>query len=236
MAHPELIAHRGASREARENTLPAFRRAVERGADGIELDVHATRDGVVVVHHDATLGPAVTDPMQAGRPLLGMTATEVAAIRFADGSGIPTLVEVLAAVPSRVTLYVELKGREVERHVAPLLAPHAARVAVHGFDHRMPHALLGALPTVPRGILQGSYLVDVVGAMAAAGARDLWQHWEQVDPELVDAVHGAGGRVIAWTVNDPDAMRTLAAWGVDGLCTDDVRIAQAALGLGTENR
>lgn len=235
-ARPELIAHRGASREARENTLAAFRRAAERGADAIELDVHATRDGVVVVHHDATLGPAVTDPAQAGRPLAGMTAAEVAAVRFADGTGIPALAEVLDAVPPRVTLYVELKGRDVDRHVPAVLARHAARVAVHAFDHRMPRALLTTLPAVPRGVLQASYLVDVVGAMAAAGARDLWQHWELIDPALVDAVHGAGGRVIAWTVNDPEAMRTLAAWGVDGLCTDDVRIAQAALAVGGENR
>lgn len=236
MARPELIAHRGAPREARENTLPALRRAVERGADAIELDVHVTSDGTVIVHHDETLGDLVTDPTQAGRPLHGMRAAEVAAVRFHDGTGIPTLAEVLAAIPPRVILHVELKGRDVHRHVGDLLGPHAGHVAVHAFDHRMPRALMDVLPVVPRGILLGSYLVDVVAAMAAAGARDLWQHWAQIDPPLVDAVHGAGGRVIAWTVNDPEAMRTLTAWGVDGLCTDDVRIAQAALGLGDENR
>jgi glycerophosphoryl diester phosphodiesterase len=63
--------------------------------------------------------------------------------------------------------------------------------------------------------------------MHDADARDLWQHWELIDRELIDAVHADGGRVIAWTVNDGDVARRLASWGVDGICTDVPAVMRA---------
>ena len=227
---PEFIAHRGAKREHRENTLPAFLTAVERGAEGIELDVHATADGVVVVHHDPQLCPQMSDPAYAGRALASMRAAELREVPFVDGTVVPTLAEVLAAVPNHVVIYVEVKAPRIEAAVTAVLAPHASRVAVHGFDHRIPKAIVAGLPGVPSGILQASYLIDPVAALRAAGARDLWQHWELIDPPLVEQVHTAGGRVIAWTANDSEAIRALARWGVDGLCSDDLRVVHDALG------
>lgn len=229
MPRPELIAHRGAKREHRENTLPAFLTAVERGAEGIELDVHATADGVVVVHHDPVLGTAMSDAAYGGRPLASMSAAELREVPFADGTVVPTLAEVLSAVPRTVTVYVEVKAAGIEAAVARDLRPHVGRVAVHAFDHRIARTIAGLVPGVPAGILQASYLVDSPAALGAAGARDLWQHWELIDAPLVAAVHGAGGRVIAWTANDQDAIRQLASWGVDGLCSDDLRVVRDAL-------
>lgn len=226
---PERIAHRGAKREHRENTLPAFLTAVERGAQGIELDVHATRDGVVVVHHDPHLGPQMSDAAYAGRALAELTAAELREVPFADGTVVPTLSEVLTAVPPSVTVYVEVKASGIETAVARTIAPHAARVAVHAFDHRIPMAVCAAVGGVPAGILQASYLVDPVAALSAAHARDLWQHWELIDEALLTLVNAAGGRVIAWTANDPAVIRRLADWGVDGLCCDDLRLIDEAL-------
>lgn len=227
---PELIAHRGAKLEHRENTLPAFLTAVDRGAEAVELDVHCTADGVVVVHHDPMLGKVMYDPAMAGRRLDAMTAAEVRDIPFATGEVVPTLAEVLLALPAHVTVYVEVKARGIEARVAEVIRPHAPRVAVHAFDHRIPMGVAARVPGVPAGVLLDSYLLDPVAAMAAAHARDLWQYWEMIDTALVDTVHGAGGRVIAWTANDPDAIRALAAMGVDGLCSDDIRVLRAALG------
>jgi glycerophosphoryl diester phosphodiesterase len=227
---PERIAHRGAKREHRENTLPAFLTAVERGAEGIELDVHATADGVVVVHHDPVLGAGMSDATYGGRHLATLSAAELREVPFAEGTVVPTLAEVLAAVPPRVTVYVEVKAAGIEAHVARVIAPHAARVAVHAFDHRIARAIAAAVPGVPAGILQASYLIDSPAALSAAGARDLWQHWELIDAALVHDVHAVGGRVIAWTANDPEVIRQLAAWGVDGLCSDDLRVVREALG------
>lgn len=213
----EHIAHRGAKRELAENTIPAFRRAVERGAQGIELDVHATSDGVVVVHHDADLGLAGAGQRaiaELGWSELAHTAGEV-----------PRLSDVLDAVPDHVTLYVELKGTAVEDAVAKLLRG-SRRCAVHSFDHAAVARMGQLAPELPRGILFDHYPADVETSMRYAGARDVWPEWRQIDQRLVSTVHAAGGRVIAWTVNARSAAERLAALGVDGLCTDDVRLLE----------
>jgi glycerophosphoryl diester phosphodiesterase len=226
----ELIAHRGASRERRENTLPAFARALELGADGIELDTHVTRDGVVVVHHDAM--PRATSPSAAlaDRPLDELTAGEVSGFRFPDGSGIPTLDEVMELVGDRATVYVELKGRGIEAAVIECLRRSNGRYAIHAFDHAAVQRVRALSADILTGVLTSSYLLEPERILGMAGATDYWQSADFVDEALVDRVHAAGGRVIVWTVNTPEVAANLAAIGVDGICSDDLRAVGAALG------
>lgn len=227
---PELIAHRGASRERRENTLPAFSRALELGADAIELDVHVSSDGVVVVHHDAVPRATSAGSGPAGRPFTELTAREIQGYRFQDGSRIPTLAQVIDLVGDRATLYIELKGRGIERAVLDALRGTGDRHALHSFDHaavKRVRSLSGGMRT---GILLASYLIEPERAMAAAESLDYWQSGDLVDANLVDRIHRAGGRVIVWTVNRPEDAVALAAIGVDGICTDDLAAVGAALG------
>ena len=230
-ARPELIAHRGASREKIENTLPAFARAAELGADGIELDVHATRNGIVVVHHDSVPGGTPEDPALAGVPIERLTLKELRKISLAPNTGIPTLAQVLRTVRAPVRMYIEIKGRGIEGAVVETIraSPEPERCAVHGFDHRVVPRVRDLAPEIPGGVLSASYLIDPVHALLAAGARDYWIWWEHVDQALCDAVHAANGRVIVWTVNDPATAVALASLRVDGLCTDDVPAMRAAL-------
>lgn len=228
MTLPEILAHRGASRERPENTLAAFERAVALGADGAELDVHRTVDGVIVVHHD----PAI----EGAGAITGLTAAQVAALRFRD-EPIPTLAEVLDAVGDRLRIYVELKGADTVPGVLAILQAERARrpasvdrTAVHCFDHRLVAQAATLDPGVPRGVLEVSYPVDPTGAARAVHARDLWRHRDFVDAALVRAAHAEGRRVIAWTVNEAGMMRRFADWGVDAICTDDVALARATLG------
>ncbi len=200
----EIIAHRGANREAPENTFPAFEKALALGVDGIELDIQFSRDGVPLVHHD----PAV-----AGRAIKGLSASEVQLLK-----PMPSLAEVITLVNQRCQLYVEIKAPGATEAVIRLLAPHAQWCAIHSFDHRVPAATRDS--EVPAGILLVSYLVNIVGAMEAAHARDVWQQADFIDRPLVENVHNAGGRVIAWTVNDAERARELIGLGVDGICTD----------------
>jgi len=86
-------------------------------------------------------------------------------------------------------------------------------------------------PELPGGILLDSYLIDTAAAMRHAGARDVWQRWDLVDAALVQEVHGAGGRLIAWTVNDLHAARRLANLGVDGICSDVPGAMRAMVGV-----
>jgi glycerophosphoryl diester phosphodiesterase len=227
MPRPEIIAHRGTPRVHPENSLPGFAHAVALGVDGIELDVHLTRDGVPVVHHDPELaaGPA---PL-AGRPIAQLMLDELRSHELAPRVTIPTLAEVRALTDGRTTLYVEVKAREAGHVVADLLASGGERTPVHSFDHRLARGVRLRAPRIPVGVLSVSYLVDTVGAMRAAEARDLWQHWSMIDAPLVDAVHAAGGRVLAWTVNDPEQAVALARLGVDGLCSDVPDVIAPAL-------
>jgi glycerophosphoryl diester phosphodiesterase len=220
---PQIIAHRGASRERPENTLAAFSRAVELGAHGVELDVHCTTDGVLVVHHDHRLAD--------GRALAALSWPDLADVRV-RGEPIPRLEQVFERVGRRLRVHVELKGPGTASGALRVIAGQAApgEGAIHSFDHRLMAAARSIDPTIPRGVLEVSYTVDPIAAARSVDARDIWRHLEFIDPALVEAAHRDGRRVIGWTVNDPDQMTRLARMGVDAICTDDVALAHRTLG------
>jgi glycerophosphoryl diester phosphodiesterase len=228
---PELIGHRGAPRERPENTLASFLRALDLGADAVELDVHATGDGVVVVHHDPVPGGETSKPALRGRSIADLSLTELATFRV-SGEPIPTLTDVLSSVASRARVYVEIKGRGIERQVVDAIARTGSfsNAPVHSFDHRAVARARALEPAIHGGILLVSYLLHPDLELRAAASRDYWQEWSFIDAELVRQVHAAEGRVIAWTVNDPDVARQLVEMGVDGICTDVLPIIAPALG------
>jgi glycerophosphoryl diester phosphodiesterase len=225
MRRPSIIAHRGASGYEYENSRAAFRRAVMLDADGVELDVHATRDGAIVVHHDAEI------PGFGAISLL--SRSEARQVRIRNGEPLPLLSEVLDLVGDR-DVHVEVKSLP-EEHDGELLAvldhgPAPERYAVHSFDHRIVRRLGVCRPALKRGILLSAYLDDPVAAMRGVGATTLWQEWQQVDQDLVTQVHDAGFSIIAWTVNEIGDMERMARLGVDGLCgnyPDRIRVAIA---------
>jgi glycerophosphoryl diester phosphodiesterase len=225
MRRPSVIAHRGASGYEYENSRAAFRRAVMLDADGVELDVHSTRDGALVVHHDAEI---------AGfGPIGQLSLQEARQVRLRNGETLPLLGEILDLVGDR-EVWIEVKTLP-EAHDARLFevmdrGPAAGRYAVHSFDHRIVRRLGEARPSLRRGILLSAYLDDPVAAMRAVGATTLWQEWQQVDRDLVNHVHDAGGSLIAWTVNEIGDLERLTRLGVDGLCgnyPDRIRVAIA---------
>lgn len=227
-AGPLLIGHRGAPRERPENTLPSFMRALELGADGIELDVHTTKDGVVVVHHDEVPRAAAPSGRLTGKRIDGLTFDELQGFSVRGMALIPTLAEVLAAVRGRAEVFVELKGSGVEAATVEVIrqSPNPERCAVHSFDHDAVRRARALAPELRGGMLYDRPLGDVVAAMRAADALDVWPRWDLIDAATVARVHGAGGRVIAWTVNRTDRAMELASLGVDALCTDHLPLMQ----------
>ena len=224
MFAPEAIAHRGVRDRYPENSLPAFQAAIDAGADAIELDVHATRDGVIVVHHDAALSAESRSP-HAGRAIAALDLSELADFEIAPGIAIPTLEEVLQALAPSTRIYIEIKAPAIEALVAELLVQSPAsrgRCAVHSFDHRIARRFGGLASSVPTGILEVGYPVDPPSLLRAANARDLWQQYEFIDRELITGIHAAGGRVIAWTCNDVAEWEQLREMRVDGICTDRI--------------
>ena len=215
----ERVAHRGSPRERLENTLPGFLLALEHGADGIELDVHVTRDGEVVVHHDFDV---------AGRAVSGLSGEEVRAVTLADGARVPLLSDVLRAIADRAVVYVELKGHRIERQVAEVLQTHGCRYAMHSFDHEMIARVRRLHPGMPRGILvdrgTAGVLEKLPRVVEQTRPRDVWPHYTLVDDRFMAAAAALDLRVIPWTVNSPEAARRLKTLGVAGICTDDVRL------------
>ena len=179
--------------------------------------MHLTSDRQLVVHHD----PVVREgPLPSA--IRSLTLAEARAF-LVRGEPIPTLAEVIGLLlASGTRLYCELKGVGTAPAAVEALQGLGDLAAVHSFDHRMVMEARGLAPGLARGVLESSYHRDPCSSLRDVGARDLWQHEALIDQALVDAVHAAGGRVIAWTVNDPARARELAAFGVDGLCTDDV--------------
>ncbi|MDQ2929821.1 MAG: glycerophosphodiester phosphodiesterase [Gemmatimonadota bacterium] len=228
---PMLIGHRGAARERPENTLPSFLRALELQADGIELDVHCTKDRVVVVHHDEI--PRATPPSGklAGRRIDALTFDELQGFSVRGLALISTLEEALAVIKGRTDIFIELKGEAIEREVIQVIRASIApeRCAVHSFDHAQVARARALAPELRGGILFDRRVDDPAASMRAADALDVWPSHEHIDGALVSAVHEAGGRVIAWTVNKPAQAVGLAALGVDGLCTDFIPVLRAAL-------
>ncbi|HEV7387238.1 MAG TPA: glycerophosphodiester phosphodiesterase [Gemmatimonadaceae bacterium] len=211
-----MISHRGAHQTLPENSIPAFLRAIELGAEAIELDVHGTRDGELVVHHDRE----VNAPDKPSRRIADLSAAEVRDFPLENGIEIPTLAAVLDAVRPGVTIYVEIKAQGIEPLVVRQIREHPATCAVHSFDHRIVKTVKSIFPAVRTGVLQVARHVDPVAALVATGAQDLWQDVSFIDEDLVARAHAINARVIAWTANDAEQWETLRRIGVDGICTD----------------
>lgn len=213
---PLVIAHRGASGHAVENSMAAFRAAADPGhpghADGVELDVHVTSDGEIVVYHDFELPNGIR--------LSHASLSMVRATILADGFAIPTLAEVITAIPD-VALFIEAKGipPSADSRLLELLRTRVVgRTHVHSFDHGVSFRLARASASVGLGILSQSYPVDPVRQALEAGATTLWQEARWVDQALVERCHAGGVAVVAWTVNHRTEGEQLAMLGVDGLC------------------
>ncbi len=205
-----IIAHRGVTSAATENSLAAFRlaAALPNGAcAGVELDIHTTADGEFVVHHD----PELAD----GRFICELSTDEVLAVKLADGSSIPMLGEVFEVMGDRM-LHVELKGVAAD-HLPRLAAEFGRRsnCHFHSFDHRLIAALAATDPGLRLGVLSSSYPVDPVRQVQAAGAGTLWQHWRMIDRSLIEGCAASGIGVIAWT-----APKSFSMNGLAGLCRD----------------
>ena len=221
---PLVVAHRGASAREVENSLAAFRAAMQLGADAVELDVHATADGTLVVHHDEAI---------AGRRIPQLTAHQVAELRLSNGEPIPTLAHVLEAIGPRLQVFVEVKSLPPKFDDRLLEAlrrgPNPDAYAVHAFDHRIVRRLGARSPALRRGVLSASYPIRPLVALQDAGATVLWQERTLVDRLLVDALHGAAMQLIVWTVDEPADMAQLLALGVDGICTNRPEIGRRAV-------
>lgn len=224
MKRPLVIAHRGASAYRPENTLPAFELAIAQGADMIEIDLHATRDGAIVVTHDEELlGLGGVGEIAAA------SLEEIRSLDAGDGEVVPTLDEVLDAFGERIAFNLEIK-RGTRSDYAGLEEAALFEVRQRGLLDRTlfssfydtvlgrlraqcPEARLALLVSrrFPHGALERA---------RALGAEAFNPEATLADAPLVEAAHGAGLAVYVFTVDAEDAMRRFLELGVDGLFTN----------------
>lgn len=222
-SRPLVFAHRGGSALAPENTIAAFDNGLALGADGLELDVHLSRDGTVVVHHDRTLNR--TTALRG--PLAARTADEL------RRAAIPSLAEVLARYRD-VRIIIEMKVNRAELAAAALevirRADAVERVCLGSFGWRVLRAARAIEPRVAtsaareevRWALYRSWCRWPVSRVAYAGYQvpEASGLTRVVSPQFIEDAHRAGLGVQVWTVDTDEDARRLMAWGVDALITD----------------
>jgi glycerophosphoryl diester phosphodiesterase len=244
-----VVAHRGASRQAPENTMEAFRLGVEAGADAIELDVHLSQDGQLAVIHDDTVDRTTDGAGSVSSFSMKALQGFDAGARFTDGGGgrpfegkgvrIPTLPEVLDWLPEGVGLVVEIKARAAVPAVVELLRGRpvrtSGRASIISFDEVAIDEARALDPELPTGyLLVPSQPLEPALRWAVERGHPAVHPWEGdlgLDPAPALAQALAYGRQLGcYVVNDPDRMKHLAVFGLWGFVTDVPDVARAALG------
>lgn len=233
-----IIAHRGSSSQAPENTFAAFELAWEQSADGIELDVHLSADHRIMVHHDAStlrccgkdLRIAVTDSDELRKLSAGRWKDDI----FAD-ERMPFLEEVLSLTPTGKHVLIEIKcGAKIIPALKDVLAEtDLSRIQINliSFDVDVLIACQQAFPKIPcfpvidaaKSDQEGrvaSYSPDLIEQAKQHGFAGLDPAYIGLDTEFVDAVHAAGLQLFTWTVNDPVHAPVLFDMGVDAIASD----------------
>jgi glycerophosphoryl diester phosphodiesterase len=222
-----VVAHRGFARGVPENSLSAFRKAIEIGADMIELDVQETRDGVIVVLHDRDLMRLARDP----RAIADLTYAEARKIRLGgeprtardEGDHVPTLSEAIALARGKIKLQIELKYYGKDRGLAQKVA---ALIKHEAFENECEISSLDyeALMRAKRANPQMSVVALVTYALGNPGKLEadcLSVNTKVLSDRLIRAVRSQGKTLYAWTVDDPRAMVRLIERGVGRLVTNN---------------
>lgn len=235
MKQVKIYAHRGASQYAPENTLPAFALAAQQGADGIELDVHLTKDGQLVVIHDETLDRTTSGTGWVKDHTLAQLR-QLCADNHMTGfaqARIPTLEEVLALVrPTGMLVNIELKTsilwyEGIEEKTLDLVRKMGmeSRVVYSSFNHYSIEKVRRLAPEAETAYLYSDIICDVEKYAAAHGVRGLHPGlWNVNMADLLQVYLGSGLAVRVWTVNDEADLRRLMLAGAD-VITNDPRLA-----------
>ena len=234
---PAIIAHRGASASAPENTLPAFELAWKLGADGIEGDFHLTADGQIVCIHDArTRRVAGKDLAVAASSLNALRALDVGAWydKAFKGTRIPTLAQVLATVPPSGKMYIELKsGPAIIPKLLEILSAspcETSRIVIISFDAGVLRTLKSAAPHLKAIWLSAMdkdasgqttpYLSTVLETLKQIKADGLSTSKNLDDPAYIKAILDNGYEYHVWTVDNPDDAKRFMRWGAMSITTN----------------
>ena len=227
------IAHRGASGHAPENTMAAFRLALEMGAKFIETDLQLTRDAKIIAMHDPTVDRTTNGRGRISKMSLVELRGLDAGVKFLSvdgksykGERVPTLDEILEfGRTNDVTFYLEMKesqGWGFEQSLVGALrrADAMNRVVVISFDADVLVTVRRIAPELATGFLCEKATTQLVEKAVALGVKQFLPRADRISPEIIAAAHRANLTVVVWTVNEIEDMRAVIALGVDGIISD----------------
>lgn len=216
---PMIVAHRGASGYEPENTLRAFKKAVDMGARMIELDVHLSKSGDVIVFHDENTSDK--------KKVKELTTQELRKCNVGKGEYIPLLSEVMDLVDQKAILNIELKAPGTQKAVAQLLNHYIKEkkwdpknFIVASFDHNRIREFHKLSPSIPTGVIFEGNPIEQARIATQAQAQYAIMYFQWITPEFIKDAHARGIQVYAYTVNDKEEALTLKAMNIDGIITN----------------
>ncbi|MGQ4511037.1 glycerophosphodiester phosphodiesterase family protein [Streptomyces sp. DW26H14] len=206
-----------------ENTLRSFLRAERAGMDAIELDLHLSKDGALVVMHDT----AVDRTTDGSGQIAELTLAELKELDAGGGERVPVFEEVLDAVASPIQ--AEIKDAAAARALAAVMRERSLveRVEVSSFHDEAVAEIARLVPGVRTVLIASRWGGDVVDRAKAVGAATLALNIRRLTLEVVERAHAEGLRVLGWVVNTPDHLRLARAFRLDGVTTDRPEIREA---------
>jgi glycerophosphoryl diester phosphodiesterase len=215
----QIIAHRGASGFEPENTIAAFQKAIDMGAHGIELDVHLSADGAVIVMHDETVDRTTNGTGEVNQ----LTLDELKNLTIGVHS-IPTLEEVLLLINKKCMVNIELKGVGTAEPVLKLLQKYSdwnpKLFLVSSFDWNALQLIRRLNPAIPIGVLTATDLELAIGFAEFIKAETIHPYYHLLTTESTSQMQEKGFEILAWTVNDVTDIELIKSYNVNGIITD----------------
>lgn len=226
-----IIAHRGASGHAPENTLSSIKKALELGVDMVEFDVHALPSGEVILMHDLRVNRTTNDTGYVHEK----TFTELRALDAGKNEQVPTLNEVLDLIDHRVRTNIEIKGPNSAKAVAAIVNERLTHgwqpsdFLVSSFNHHELHEFKQLVPDVEISALQDGVPFDYASFAQRLGAVAVAPGHEFINEAYVADAHARNLTVYVWTINDSEEVTRMHRMGVDGIFTDYPDVAHKTL-------
>ncbi len=218
MRIPLIIAHRGDSSRALENSLEAFRLALAVPADMIEFDLRMSKDGVLYVMHDRHTGRTADYNIDIEQA----TSGEIAGLRLRNGEPIPTLDDVLRLVAGRVGINIEIKsdgaGAALGRHL--FLYRYSGYLMVSSFKEAEAQEARGVMLDLPTAVIYDTFSSRHVAAYKSKGFPIVSLRKNTVTEHLAKACRAQGVQIFVWTVDDEEEMKRCVEWELDGIYTN----------------
>lgn len=215
MSKPLVIAHRGDSSNALENSLEALRLALSVPADMIEIDIRRSRDNGLYVMHDRMTGRTAERNADIERS----SSRRLAGIRLRNGEPVPSLAAVLYLVAGACALNIEIKSAGAGFLAAQYIrsSGYAGRVLLSSFQEHEVRAARTVMPALPCAVIFDVFTLRDVASYRARGYENISLRKKTVTETLIAACHEQGLAVNVWTVDEEDEMRKFISWGADGI-------------------